>query len=107
MTELTRREANWSRRTDIVNYCVGVLDESVEAKRQSILDAGDDASAQRKARGALYAEEVKVSPPGTPPLTSLAELKPVCAAKSSSKRADCRGHCAKAGARRYVMPLRP
>ncbi|KAI0723167.1 caffeine-induced death protein 2-domain-containing protein [Earliella scabrosa] len=51
--------ANWSRRTDIVNYCVGVLDESVEAKRQSILDAGDDASAQRKARGALYAEEVK------------------------------------------------
>ena len=55
-----RREANWSRRRDIVGYCVGVLDESVEEKRQSLQDAGDDVSAQRKARGALYAEEVKV-----------------------------------------------
>ncbi|TFK87072.1 hypothetical protein K466DRAFT_523089 [Polyporus arcularius HHB13444] len=51
--------ANWSRRRDIVGYCVGVLDESVEEKRQALQDAGDDASAQRKARGALYAEEVK------------------------------------------------
>ncbi len=43
-----------------MGYCVGVLDESVEEKRQSLQDAGDDVSAQRKARGALYAEEVKV-----------------------------------------------
>ncbi|KAI0750662.1 caffeine-induced death protein 2-domain-containing protein [Daedaleopsis nitida] len=51
--------ANWSRRTEIVDYCVGVLDQSAHAKRQALQDAGDDASAQRRARGALYAEEVK------------------------------------------------
>ncbi|KAI0774150.1 caffeine-induced death protein 2 [Fomes fomentarius] len=51
--------ANWSRRKAIVNYCVGVADESVDEKRQTLQDAGDDASVQRKARGALYAEEVK------------------------------------------------
>ncbi|PIL37031.1 hypothetical protein GSI_00723 [Ganoderma sinense ZZ0214-1] len=51
--------ANWSRRKELVNYCVDVLDESVEEKQRSLQDAGDDASAQRKARGALYAEEVK------------------------------------------------
>ena len=43
-----------------MHYCVGVVEESVEAKRQSLGDAGDDAAAQRRARGALYAEEVKV-----------------------------------------------
>nr|VWO95188.1 Uncharacterized protein [Ganoderma boninense] len=32
---------------------IGVLDESVEEKQRSLQDAGDDASAQRKARGAL------------------------------------------------------
>ncbi|KAI9066776.1 hypothetical protein FKP32DRAFT_1565142 [Trametes sanguinea] len=51
--------ANWSRRTDIVEYCVGVVDQSLEEKRQSLQSAGDDASAQRKAKGILYAEEVK------------------------------------------------
>ena len=44
----------------MVDYCVGVVDPSVEETQRSIQDAGDDASAQRKARGALYAEEVKV-----------------------------------------------
>lgn len=62
IAEADRREANWSRRREIVGYCVGVLDESVEEKRQSLQDAGDDVSAQRKARGALYAEETKVRP---------------------------------------------
>ena len=52
--------ANWSRRTDIVHYCVGVVDSSLDEKRQILQDAGDDASAQRKAKGILYAEEVKV-----------------------------------------------
>ncbi|KAI0638054.1 caffeine-induced death protein 2-domain-containing protein [Trametes polyzona] len=51
--------ANWSRRKEIVDYCVGVMDESLEEKRQSLQNAGDDASAQRRAKGILYAEEVK------------------------------------------------
>ncbi|TBU49376.1 caffeine-induced death protein 2-domain-containing protein [Dichomitus squalens] len=51
--------ANWSRRRELVDYCVGVVDQAMEEKQRSIQDAGDDASAQRKARGALYAEEVK------------------------------------------------
>ena len=60
-----RREANWTRRQDIVNYCVGVVDESLEAQRLSVADAGEDASARRRAKGALYAEEVKVRRPCT------------------------------------------
>lgn len=67
---LARCEANWSRRRAIVNYCVGVVDESVDEKRQTLQDAGDDASVQRKARGALYAEEVKVGRRMLPPLTA-------------------------------------
>ncbi|KAL1944188.1 hypothetical protein VTO73DRAFT_3373 [Trametes versicolor] len=51
--------ANWSRRKDIVDYCVGVVDQSLEEKRELLQSAGDDASAQRKAKGVLYAEEVK------------------------------------------------
>ncbi|OSC96803.1 hypothetical protein PYCCODRAFT_1440769 [Trametes coccinea BRFM310] len=51
--------ANWSRRKDIVEYCVAVVDQSLDEKRQSLQSAGDDASAQRKAKGILYAEEVK------------------------------------------------
>lgn len=44
-----------------MQYCVGVVEESVEAKRQALQDsAGDDAASQRRARGTLYAEEVKV-----------------------------------------------
>lgn len=53
--------ANWSRRKDIVDYCVGVVDQSLDEQRQLLQDAGDDASARRKAQGILYAEEVKVS----------------------------------------------
>ncbi|KAI0353531.1 hypothetical protein OH77DRAFT_1406706 [Trametes cingulata] len=51
--------ANWSRRKEIVEYCVGVIDQSLEEKRQTLQNAGDDASAQRRAKGILYAEEVK------------------------------------------------
>lgn len=55
-----RRAANLARRTEIVTYCVGVVDESLEEKRKTIQDADGDASAQRRARNALFADEVKV-----------------------------------------------
>ncbi|KAH8105959.1 caffeine-induced death protein 2-domain-containing protein [Cristinia sonorae] len=48
---------NWKRRADIIEYCVGVVDVSVE-KRKALLAGDADPSAQRKAKGALYAEEV-------------------------------------------------
>lgn len=43
-----------------MHYCVGVLEQSTEAQQQALQDAGDDPTALRRSRGALYAEEVKV-----------------------------------------------
>ncbi|GBE79627.1 caffeine-induced death protein 2-domain-containing protein [Sparassis latifolia] len=49
---------NWKRRTEIVDYCVGVVDQSMEDRRQS-MKTEDDPAIQRRQQGALYAEEVK------------------------------------------------
>ena len=51
---------NWKRRTEIVSYCVGVVDKSMDEKRQSKQDQASDSSAQRQIQAALYADEVKV-----------------------------------------------
>ncbi|KAI0921753.1 hypothetical protein AcW1_004360 [Taiwanofungus camphoratus] len=51
--------ANWKRRTEIVNYCTGVVDRSMEEKRKSLNDQGDDSESRRRNQGALFAEEVK------------------------------------------------
>ncbi|PCH41161.1 hypothetical protein WOLCODRAFT_137225 [Wolfiporia cocos MD-104 SS10] len=51
--------ANWKRRTEIVDYCVGVVDQSMEEKRQSLSSKEHDAASQRRTQGALFAEEVK------------------------------------------------
>jgi hypothetical protein len=53
---------NWKRRTEIVSYCVGVVDKSMAEKRQSMQDQAEDSSAQRRIQAALYADEVKVRP---------------------------------------------
>ncbi|KAI0347198.1 hypothetical protein BDW22DRAFT_503602 [Trametopsis cervina] len=50
---------NWTRRTEIVNYCVSVVDQSLEEKRASLQSVDDDPAAQRKIKGLLYADEVK------------------------------------------------
>jgi len=50
---------NWKRRTEIVSYCVGVVDKSMAEKRQSMQDQAEDSSAQRRIQAALYADEVK------------------------------------------------
>ena len=52
--------ANWKRRTEIVEYCVGVVDQSMDSKRMAIEAETEDPAAQRRIQGALYAEEVKV-----------------------------------------------
>ncbi|KZT74268.1 hypothetical protein DAEQUDRAFT_682020 [Daedalea quercina L-15889] len=51
--------ANWKRRTEIVDYCVGVVDQSMESKRMAIDAETENPAAQRRIQGALYAEEVK------------------------------------------------
>ncbi|EIM85633.1 uncharacterized protein STEHIDRAFT_140204 [Stereum hirsutum FP-91666 SS1] len=50
---------NWRRRTEIIDYCVGVVDQSMEQKRTVIQEKEDDPAGQRKIQGALFAEEVK------------------------------------------------
>ncbi|KAI0092069.1 caffeine-induced death protein 2-domain-containing protein [Irpex rosettiformis] len=50
---------NWNRRTEIVGYCVNVVDQSLEEKRASLANADADPAEQRKIKGVLYAEEVK------------------------------------------------
>ncbi len=52
----------------------------MEEKQRSLQDAGDDASAQRKARGALYAEEVKVGHAVLGPLHDPADARVVISA---------------------------
>lgn len=68
------------------------MDQSLEEKRELLQSAGDDASAQRKAKGVLYAEEVKVRK--FPVRTRLPLSQ--CAAKPTPQRADGRDHRAKA-----------
>lgn len=60
LTVSLRTIANWKRRTEIVEYCVGVVDQSMDTKRMAIQAETEDPAAQRRIQGALYAEEVKV-----------------------------------------------
>ena len=53
--------ANWKRRTQLIEYCVGVVDQSIEEKRRGIEDESLDPSSRRKMQAEMYGEEVKVS----------------------------------------------
>ena len=53
--------ANWKRRTEIIHYCVDIVNESIVDKQQSIETEEMSAQARNKLRNAQYAEEVKVS----------------------------------------------
>ncbi|ETW75710.1 hypothetical protein HETIRDRAFT_422381 [Heterobasidion irregulare TC 32-1] len=50
---------NWKRRTDVIEYCVGVVDQSMEQKRQALGEKVGDPVEQRKIQGDLFADEVK------------------------------------------------
>lgn len=50
---------NWKRRTEIVDYCVNVVDQSTNEKRRALQGLQGDARAQRKMQAELFAEEVK------------------------------------------------
>lgn len=58
-------EENWKRRTEIIDYCVRVVDQSMSEKKDTLATGDVDPSTQRKIQGALYAEEVKVSAENT------------------------------------------
>ncbi|CAE6524789.1 unnamed protein product [Rhizoctonia solani] len=51
--------ANWENRTEIVNYCVGVVDASMEAKRQTLAGQDPKLDENRRTASALYTDEVK------------------------------------------------
>ncbi|CCL99422.1 uncharacterized protein FIBRA_01440 [Fibroporia radiculosa] len=51
--------ANWKRRTEIVEYCVGVVDQSMDEKRKQLQQEAGDPATQRRIQGTLFAEEVK------------------------------------------------
>ncbi|KAI0736197.1 caffeine-induced death protein 2-domain-containing protein [Fomitopsis betulina] len=51
--------ANWKRRAEIVQYCVGVVDQSMDSKRLALEAETEDPATKRRMQGALYAEEVK------------------------------------------------
>ncbi|TFY78002.1 hypothetical protein EWM64_g6009 [Hericium alpestre] len=50
---------NWKRRTEIIDYCVNVVDQSLEQKRSLLAEKQGDPTSQRKVQGALFEEEVK------------------------------------------------
>jgi len=52
--------ANWNRRKQLVEYCVAVVDQGLEAKQKIIEDQDTSPAAIRKARAEKYSEEVKV-----------------------------------------------
>ncbi|KAG6821284.1 hypothetical protein H0H93_002394, partial [Arthromyces matolae] len=50
---------NWKRRTELVEYCVHVVDQSLNEKRSVVEDETLDSKAKRKVQGHIYEEQVK------------------------------------------------
>ncbi|KAG6330569.1 hypothetical protein ID866_8521 [Astraeus odoratus] len=50
---------NWRRRTEIVDYCVNIVEQSANEKRKAFEGQQGDARAQRRMQAELFAEEVK------------------------------------------------
>ncbi|KAF8631954.1 hypothetical protein AX15_002115 [Amanita polypyramis BW_CC] len=51
--------ANWKRRTQLVEYCVDVVDQSINEKNEGMEKTNLDPSSRRKMQAEKYAEEVK------------------------------------------------
>ncbi|KAF8076374.1 caffeine-induced death protein 2-domain-containing protein [Lyophyllum atratum] len=50
---------NWKRRTELVGYCVRVVDQSLDEKRSVLEDDAEDPATKRRAQGQIYEEQVK------------------------------------------------
>lgn len=44
-----------------MNYCVSVVDQTLDEKRRAISEQSDDLRAQRRIKAEMYSDEVKVS----------------------------------------------
>ncbi|RDB22874.1 Coiled-coil domain-containing protein 58 [Hypsizygus marmoreus] len=51
--------SNWKRRTELVEYCVKVVDQSLNEKRKAMDTQSDDPRTQRKIQAEIFADEVK------------------------------------------------
>ncbi|KAG6900975.1 hypothetical protein C0993_004413 [Termitomyces sp. T159_Od127] len=51
---------NWKRRTELVEYCVRVVDQSLNEKRSMVEDETQDNVTKRKLQGRIIEEQVKV-----------------------------------------------
>ncbi|KJA24490.1 hypothetical protein HYPSUDRAFT_183452 [Hypholoma sublateritium FD-334 SS-4] len=51
--------ANWKRRTQLVEFCVSVVDQSITDSRNAMESESLDPANQRKIQGDIFAEEVK------------------------------------------------
>ncbi|GAW05298.1 coiled-coil domain-containing protein 58 [Lentinula edodes] len=51
--------SNWSRRKELIEYCVGVVDKSNEEKQEIVDSQTSSPSEVRKARAEKYSQEVK------------------------------------------------
>ncbi|TEB30258.1 hypothetical protein FA13DRAFT_1734097 [Coprinellus micaceus] len=49
---------NWKRRTKLVDYCVSVVDRSIDGKRGALQQQPDDPALQRTTKAAIYSDEV-------------------------------------------------
>lgn len=52
--------ANWKKRTEIIQYCVAVVDQSIEDKQKTIETRELDADVEAQLKKASYAEAVRV-----------------------------------------------
>ncbi|CAA7259753.1 unnamed protein product [Cyclocybe aegerita] len=50
---------NWKRRTQLIEYCVGVVDQSLKEKQAALLDGDQDPVSTRKTQGGIFEDEVK------------------------------------------------
>ncbi|TFK43542.1 caffeine-induced death protein 2-domain-containing protein [Crucibulum laeve] len=50
---------NWKRRTQLVEYCVSVVDQSLTQKRYALEDPSADPATRRKTQAAIFSDEVK------------------------------------------------
>ncbi|PBL02530.1 hypothetical protein ARMGADRAFT_913437 [Armillaria gallica] len=51
--------ANWSRRTQLVEYCVDVVDKSLQDKKDIVQNDASSPAEQRKAQAEMYTDQVK------------------------------------------------
>ncbi|GAB1517144.1 hypothetical protein RhiTH_000188 [Rhizoctonia solani] len=52
--------ANWENRTEIVNYCVDVVEATMETKRQALAGQDPKLDENRRTASSLYTDEVKI-----------------------------------------------